>query len=148
MFVSSPAVVFSLSGVSTVGPGIPERSENVLTPLCVVSAGAGSVLPHGDAGPFPVSVAGATEGAARGSVLPGRGPGPGSGALRQRPGPELRPGASDRAGGGVALVERCSSGMQPGSSSLARAGEMWDLSRLCASSSPLVCTFLRNTSCL
>ncbi|KAI4796297.1 hypothetical protein KUCAC02_027845, partial [Chaenocephalus aceratus] len=53
---------------------------------------AGSVLPHGDAGPFPVSVAGPPEGAARGSVLPGRGPRSGPGAQRQRPLPELRPG--------------------------------------------------------
>lgn len=52
-------------------------------------AGAGSVLPHGDAGPFPVSVAGSAEGPARGPVLPGRGSCPGPGALRQRPLPEL-----------------------------------------------------------
>lgn len=81
--------------------------------ICRLFAGAGSVLPHGDAGPFPVSIAGFTEGPARGSVLPGRGAGPGPGALRQRPLPELRPRAPHRAGGSLPLVERCSSGMQP-----------------------------------
>lgn len=43
------------------------------------------MLPHGDAGPFPVSVAGLAEGAACGAVLPSRGSGSGAGTLQQRP---------------------------------------------------------------
>ena len=71
------------------------------------------MLPHGNAGPFPVSITGFTEGPACGPVLPGRGSCPGPGALRQRPLPKLRPRASHRAGGSLALMERCSPGMQP-----------------------------------
>lgn len=70
------------------------------------------MLPHGDAGPFPVSVTGFAEGPARRPVLPGRGSCPGPGALRQCALPKLGPRASHRAGGSLPLMERCSSGMQ------------------------------------
>lgn len=93
--------------------------------------GAGSVLPHGDAGPFPVSVPGIAEGPARGSILPCRGSRAGPGALRQRPLPKLRPWPSGGAGGSLPLVERCSSGMRTQAAPgvfLVLTSEIWGLS--------------------
>lgn len=106
------------------------RMRNVVTVISFFP-GAGSVLPHGDAGPFPVSITGIAEGPACGSVLPGRGSCSGPGALRQCPLPKLRPWTSNRAGGSLSLMERCSSGMQtqgaPGVF-LVWVSEIWDLS--------------------
>lgn len=81
--------------------------------LCCVFPGTGSVLPHGNAGPFPVSIAGLAEGPARGPVLPGRGAGPSSGALHQCTVPNHWPRAPHRAWGGLPHMERCSWGMYP-----------------------------------
>lgn len=79
----------------------------------VVFPGTGSMLPHGDAGPFPVSITGSSEGSARGSVLSGWSSRPSPRALCQCPFPKLWPWAPHRAGGSLSLMERCSWGMQP-----------------------------------
>lgn len=97
------------------------RRRNALRVIAISPStfppGVGSVLPHGDAGPFPVSVTGSAEGPARGSVVPGGGSCAGPGALRQCPLAELRPGPPGGAGGSLPLLERCSSGRQTGGSS-------------------------------
>lgn len=92
--------------------------------LCVLFPGTRSVLPHGDAGPFPVSITGSSESPARGSVLPGRGSCPGPRALCQCPLPKLWPWAPYRAGRSFPLMERCSWGMQPQPQDFSRS-KLW-----------------------
>lgn len=112
-----------------------------------VCPGAGSVLRHSDAGPFPVSFTSVAKGPACGPELPGRGSCSGSRALRQRPLPKLRPGAPNGAGRSLSLMERCSWGMQPlGQESFQVLGHgntgfvVWGQKAACY-------TFLMNTSC-